>query len=63
MFGGTLRHLFALSQHVGLAQNVHDHRMPSRTIYLHCIEKVLYMNTISQIPVSQCALLQSASTT
>ena len=44
MFGGTLRHLFALSQHVGLAQNVYDHRMNTRTIYLGPILGFLYMN-------------------
>ena len=44
MFGGTLRHLFALSQHVGLAQNVHDHRMNTRTIYLGPVLGFLYMN-------------------
>jgi fatty acid desaturase len=44
MFGGSLRHLFALSQHVGLAQNVHDHRLNTRTIYLGPILGFLYMN-------------------
>ena len=44
MFGGSLRHLFALSQHVGLAQNVYDHRMNTRTIYLGPILGFLYMN-------------------
>ena len=44
MFGGTLRHLFALSQHVGLAQNVYDHRMNTRTIYLGPVFGFLYMN-------------------
>ena len=44
MFGGTLRHLFALSQHVGLAQNVYDHRMNTRTIYLGPVLGFLYMN-------------------
>ena len=44
MFGGSLRHLFALSQHVGLARNVYDHRMNTRTIYLGPILGFLYMN-------------------
>ena len=44
MFGGSLRHLFALSQHVGLAQNVYDHRLNTRTIYLGPILGFLYMN-------------------
>ena len=44
MLGGTLRHLFALSQHVGLAQNVYDHRMNTRTIYLGPITGFLYLN-------------------
>jgi fatty acid desaturase len=43
-FGGSLRHLFALSQHVGLAQNVYDHRLNTRTIYLGPILGFLYMN-------------------
>ena len=44
MFGGTLRHIFALSQHVGLAQNVYDHRMNTRTIHLGPVLGFLYMN-------------------
>ena len=44
IFGGTLRHLFALSQHVGLAQNVYDYRMNTRTIYLGPVLGFLYMN-------------------
>ncbi|HCD62982.1 MAG TPA: fatty acid desaturase, partial [Alphaproteobacteria bacterium] len=44
IFGGTLRHLFALSQHVGLAQNVYDHRMNTRTIHLGPVLSFLYMN-------------------
>ena len=44
MFGGTLRHLFALSQHVGLAHDVYDHRMNTRTIYLGPVLGFLYMN-------------------
>ena len=44
MFGGSLRHLFALSQHVGLAQNVYDYRKNTRTIYLGRILGFLYMN-------------------
>ena len=44
MFGGSLRHFFALSQHVGLAQNVKDYRLNTRTIYLGPVLGFLYMN-------------------
>ena len=44
MFGGSLRHLFALSQHVGLAQNVRDYRLNTRTIHLGPVLGFLYMN-------------------
>jgi len=44
MFGGSLRHFFALSQHVGLAQNVRDYRLNTRTIYLGPVLGFLYMN-------------------
>ena len=44
MYGGTLRHLFALSQHVGLVVNVNDHRLNTRTIILGPLLSYLYMN-------------------
>lgn len=44
MYGGTLRHLFALSQHVGLAVNVNDHRLNTRTIILGPLLSYLYLN-------------------
>ncbi len=44
MYGGTFRHLFALSQHVGLAVNVNDHRLNTRTIILGPILSYLYLN-------------------
>ncbi len=44
MYGGTLRHLFALSQHVGLAVNVNDHRLNTRTIILGPVLRYLYLN-------------------
>lgn len=44
MFGGSLRHFFALSQHVGLVQNVRDYRLNTRTIHLGPVLGFLYMN-------------------
>tara|TARA_A100001015_G_C15042904_1_gene741076 strand:- start:3246 stop:4238 length:993 start_codon:yes stop_codon:yes gene_type:complete len=44
MYGGTLRHLFSLSQHVGLATDVNDHRLNTRTIILGPVLSYIYLN-------------------
>ena len=44
MLGGPIKHLFAVSQHVGLARDVFDYRLNTRTIYLGPVLGFLYMN-------------------
>jgi len=44
LYGGWLHQLFALTQHAGLAENVHDHRLNSRTVNLNPIFRFLYFN-------------------
>ena len=44
MVGGPIKHLFAVSQHVGLARDVFDYRLNTRTIYLGPVLGFLYMN-------------------
>ncbi|MDA3846632.1 MAG: fatty acid desaturase, partial [Vallitaleaceae bacterium] len=43
-YGGFVQGLLILTQHAGLDQNVADHRLNSRTIYLNPILGYLYMN-------------------
>lgn len=44
LYGRWLLLLFALSQHGGLAENVLDHRLNSRTIYMNPVLRFLYWN-------------------
>ena len=44
MLGGPIKHLFAVSQHVGLARDVLAYRLNTRTIYLGPVLGFLYMN-------------------
>ena len=44
MFGGKLQHVFATTQHTGLASNVFDHRLHTRTIYFDPIMRFIYSN-------------------
>lgn len=43
-YGGTLFYLCALTQHAGLAENVHDHRLNTRTVYLDPFSQFIYFN-------------------
>ena len=43
-YGGWLHQLLALTQHAGLAQDVFDHRLNSRTVHINPIFRFLYMN-------------------
>ncbi len=43
-FGAWLVHLFGTSQHLGLRENVLDHRLNSRTIYMNPVLRFLYWN-------------------
>ena len=44
-YGGFVAQLFNLTQHAGLAENVRDHRLNSRTVILNRVFSFLYMNT------------------
>jgi fatty acid desaturase len=43
-YGGWLHQLCALTQHAGLAENVTDHRLNTRTVYLNPAYRFLYLN-------------------
>jgi len=43
-YGGWLHQLCGLTQHAGLAENEHDHRRSTRTVYMNPIYRFLYMN-------------------
>ncbi len=44
MYGGWLAIYFGLTQHAGLAENVCDHRLNSRTVYMNPVFRYLYWN-------------------
>jgi fatty acid desaturase len=44
MYGGWLTIYFGLTQHAGLAENVLDHRLNARTVYMNPIFRFLYWN-------------------
>ena len=44
LYGRWLLHYLALTQHAGLAENVLDHRLNSRTIYMNPIFRFVYWN-------------------
>ncbi|WPN65667.1 MULTISPECIES: fatty acid desaturase family protein [unclassified Pseudomonas] len=44
LYGGWLSYLLGLTQHVGLAEDVLDHRSNCRTIYMNRVLRFLYMN-------------------
>jgi Na+-transporting NADH:ubiquinone oxidoreductase subunit F len=44
LFGSWLLPIYGLTQHAGLAENVLDHRLNCRTIYLNRINRFLYWN-------------------
>ncbi len=44
LYGRWLAALFGLSQHAGLAENVLDHRLNARTIYMNPVFRFLYWN-------------------
>ncbi|MBX6322003.1 MAG: fatty acid desaturase, partial [Rhodospirillaceae bacterium] len=43
-YGGWLHQLCGLTQHAGLAENVRDHRLNTRTVYMNPVWRFLYMN-------------------
>jgi fatty acid desaturase len=44
LYGRWLAHYFAFTQHAGLAENVLDHRLNSRTVYMNPLLRFLYWN-------------------
>jgi fatty acid desaturase len=44
LYGGCLTLYFGVTQHIGLAEDVLDHRLNSRTVYMNPIFRFLYLN-------------------
>jgi len=44
LFGAWLLSVYGLTQHTGLAENVLDHRLNCRTVYMNWINRYLYWN-------------------
>jgi fatty acid desaturase len=44
LYGGWLHQIFSLTQHAGLAENIRDHRLNSRTVELNPVLRFLYFN-------------------
>ena len=44
IYGGWLYLVFGLTQHAGLAEDVLDHRLNSRTVYMNPVFRFLYWN-------------------
>ena len=43
-YGGWLTPIFGFTQHAGLAEDVPDHRLNSRTVYMNPVSRFLYWN-------------------
>ena len=44
LYGVWLMVIYGLTQHAGLAENVLDHRLNTRTVYMNAINRYLYWN-------------------
>ncbi|WP_197677692.1 NADH:ubiquinone reductase (Na(+)-transporting) subunit F [Opitutus sp. GAS368] len=44
VFGSWLMSIYGLTQHAGLAENVLDHRLNCRTVYMNFVNRYLYWN-------------------
>ena len=44
LYGGWLHQIFSLTQHAGLAENVRDHRLNTRTVNMNPVFRFLYFN-------------------
>lgn len=44
LFGSWLMSIYGLTQHAGLAENVLDHRLNCRTVYMNAVNRYLYWN-------------------
>jgi fatty acid desaturase len=43
-YGGPMAQIFNLMQHAGMAEDVHDHRLSTRTVYLNPLFRWMYAN-------------------
>ena len=44
LYGAVLHRIFGLTQHAGLAEDVLDHRLNSRTIHMNAVSRFIYWN-------------------
>lgn len=44
IYGCWLRYVYSYTQHAGLGENVLDHRLNTRTVYMNRLHRFLYMN-------------------
>jgi Na+-transporting NADH:ubiquinone oxidoreductase subunit F len=44
LYGAWLMNIYSLTQHAGLAENVLDHRLNCRTVYMNPVNRFLYWN-------------------
>jgi Na+-transporting NADH:ubiquinone oxidoreductase subunit F len=44
LYGAWLMNVYSLTQHAGLAENVLDHRLNCRTVYMNVVNRFLYWN-------------------
>ena len=44
LYGGFMSHFFGLTQHAGLAEDVIDHRLNARTVYMNPLFRFIYWN-------------------
>src|SRR5215475_2993372 len=44
LYGSWLLQVYSLTQHAGLAENVLDHRLNCRTVYMNSVHRFLYWN-------------------
>jgi len=44
LYGSWLMNIYSLTQHAGLAENVLDHRLNCRTVYMNPVNRFLYWN-------------------
>lgn len=44
LYGASMLYIYSLTQHAGLGENVLDHRLNTRTVYMNRINRFLYCN-------------------
>jgi fatty acid desaturase len=68
LYGAWLYHFFGLTQHAGMPENVHDHRLCCRTVQMNPVFRFLYWNMnyhaehhmVPQVPYHALPKLQAA---